>query len=191
VKLDSSGNTWVTQQGTSRIFKWNVGDCTSRTCNIAPDQTITPSSGNPRGFIIDSSNNMHVAFGGTNVLREYNSAGTVVNSISGGSTGLNVSQYEALDQLPTPTATATATQTAVPTNTPTFTPTAAATATATFTPVPTFTATATFTPVPTATATATATATPSACAKHYYSLGTMGKPGNWGMRLNVRPRGCL
>ena len=66
---------------------------------------------------------------------------------------------DALNPIPTSTATATPTGTATFTPTPTNTATATPTGTATFTPTPTNTATATFTATPTSTSTATLTNT--------------------------------
>lgn len=188
VKLDSSGNTWVLNNTTANIKKWLVGDCTTGTCNVAADQTIA-TAGSPRGLTLDASNNLYEADqNNTGHVKGFNSAGTGISDVTGLSTGLVVPQVLTLDVLATATPTATATATATPE--PTITPFPTFTATSTpSTPTATATVAPTNTPVPTSTP--TATATPSKCPKHYYHLGRLGQPGQWGMKLNARPRGCL
>ncbi len=173
--VDSSGNIWVADFLTFNVYEFASGSCTSGTCNISPNATISIGGGadRPSGIVITSNGTLEVGGVSTSSLYNITTGGTVNYTINGATTTLS-SPYELFYQAgptATPTPTATATPTATPTPAPTQTPTPTATnsptptptATNSPTPTPTPTPTATNSPTPTPTATATpATPTPTA-----------------------------
>lgn len=130
IALDTSNNIYVTDHETSQWYKWDAGDCITANspCNVAPDLTVSAGS-QPEGITVDSSGHVYVVNTGDNSITVYDSTGTPIQTISGGSTTLSGPAFLAPLTLPTPLPSPTPTVTATATATPTVTatPTAAAT----------------------------------------------------------------
>jgi hypothetical protein len=154
VALDNSGNIYVANGNTQKVLKYNNGDCTHGTCNVAPDLTInTGSTTDPEGVVVDWQGHIYVTMQAASELRVYDATGAQIQSVTGGTAKvINPWEIAPLNDstpsvTPTPTATPTPTSTATPTPTSTPTPTATPTSTSAI-PTPTITPTPTPTPTP-------------------------------------------